>query len=1338
MEQSTLTNMKKAFSSLIVFLLVVICARSQTYTNWPAYVSPVATPFSANLLLTSTNASQFLANIGGSNTNVNLTNATIVTGQSIATTNLAVYNSAWLNNSNVSITFPTTWLIPDMNNSNSPYGLAAASSYVSQGSDSGEPWHGFSSQQIYWYSSNTTNAQWLKFAFTNTVYITGAAHSFTSYGGNPVGGGSVTLQTSMDNTNWTSIAYGLNYTNIGPGYTNNANFYQFSGFPTIPSPANFVRAYFTTTNNITLRGGFQCYGNPYTRFYSWNKIDFVASNGITVNGLPITGGSLTPPVSIDSANVYTNIYGGETTVLGDNVQEGFNTFATGNSSHSEGSGTLASGNASHVEGAGNTASGDESHADGYITLASGKRSHASGSYANAVNDNTYVWSDGEPFSSATNNQFLIQSANGVGINTNDAGNNALRVNGNVDASGFSINGNPIGNSANSYLVNKNGYGTNETFFGTNQISGTYFSQPVTVLITTNRDNGTNTIFVTIAALSATPPCNGDSGVSGNMGYQGNGTYYGLLNGRPYDISKQSGIWYLGNYPDGIATSSNLAGIWTPINCGLGTTVALVTNATTSTNYTYGTSATVAIATNSAGTNSLEVFGWVDSTKGFTVNGQPISGSGATLNQVTNVVHDYGSVLFDTNGAAAAVQDKIIPASVPFNNYNQHGWRRTLNKIASQQQAKIEFEGTGLSEMGMWHGIITNNPWLPVAGSSILSPLPLCSYSWSNALSGTNIGLLKDTNWWAHYFILTNGAAIWPQTFTNLNSWGGFNTVEIDYIAQTNGGSIQVLTNNGSGIYTPMTSFSTKGAAWTGASIYFTNDFWTNISANAGWYYSSSNAYIYTYLSSTAALAPVEFLCTNSSTNFIINVWGWNSYKGGLILGGQSANGSHSDNFVSIPIEVRGPIYSNWNADMFVWESVQDLTYSNSLVQWISFYTNLNADVVLCGDYPTAAASNLTNNLFMRSLAVGMTASGANVSYFDGYGLFGSLTNAYNNGYCGTNQLAGDPHYYASGFSRYSHGLNQFLDLQPAMNLPAADYVPYGWFYGMVGSVIANVTVDAAGNGFLDPTGGSASTYINSHRGSYIQFGNGSGATVAQFSSDGHGNLAAGKITWDSNGVLSGNGSGLTNLTGVTGPTNWPASAITNAPWQGGSAALTNLANGNGSGLTNLVGPMIYGNTNQTNYFQVVPGGIVLSNNAGQSLTMLGTASSYQTIQAGGGGLTISSGGRLNLNDGGGSGVLLQSYAQFDGTQCLLNSQFTAASTKPATITGPLVCSSNLIVKLTLTVTNGVIYPNKASAPAFSVIAATNTLFEWSSNNVPPTLWLQYYDAATNLQTKATR
>jgi hypothetical protein len=67
------------------------------------------------------------------------------------------------------------------------------------------------------------------------------------------------------------------------------------------------------------------------------------------------------------------------------------------------------------------------------------QSWAAGMSARAAYDGDWVWADpiggGTPFVSTKTNQFLIRSLNGVGINTNDPGANALRVLGSVDVVG---------------------------------------------------------------------------------------------------------------------------------------------------------------------------------------------------------------------------------------------------------------------------------------------------------------------------------------------------------------------------------------------------------------------------------------------------------------------------------------------------------------------------------------------------------------------------------------------------------------------------------------------------------------------------------------------------------------------------------------------------------------------------------------------------------------------------------------------------------------------------------------------------------------------------------------
>lgn len=63
-------------------------------------------------------------------------------------------------------------------------------------------------------------------------------------------------------------------------------------------------------------------------------------------------------------------------------------------------------------------------------------SAAMGRNATANKANTFVWSDGTAISTATSNTFIIAATNGVGINTNNPGTNALSVLGGVLATWF--------------------------------------------------------------------------------------------------------------------------------------------------------------------------------------------------------------------------------------------------------------------------------------------------------------------------------------------------------------------------------------------------------------------------------------------------------------------------------------------------------------------------------------------------------------------------------------------------------------------------------------------------------------------------------------------------------------------------------------------------------------------------------------------------------------------------------------------------------------------------------------------------------------------------------------
>ena len=108
-----------------------------------------------------------------------------------------------------------------------------------------------------------------------------------------------------------------------------------------------------------------------------------------------------------------------------------------------------------------------------------------------TNNNVLAYSDGSivPLTSTTNNQVLLQAANGVGINTNSTGGNALRVGGTIDALAFTQNGNPI----------TGGGATNLTPWPSDINANTHsLTNAATVNGTSVQQNGTNLFNLIIA------------------------------------------------------------------------------------------------------------------------------------------------------------------------------------------------------------------------------------------------------------------------------------------------------------------------------------------------------------------------------------------------------------------------------------------------------------------------------------------------------------------------------------------------------------------------------------------------------------------------------------------------------------------------------------------------------------------------------------------------------------------------------------------------------------------------------------------------------------------------
>ena len=190
---------------------------------------------------------------------------------------------------------------------------------------------------------------------------------------------------------------------------------QLTGaIPSAQLPANVVT---NTETALTLGGSFSGNGNSLTN----------------LNASQLTSGIV--PASVLSGFLppyYAFIGGGQ--------------FNTANNTYAVVGGG-ANNNASYLAAVGG---GHANNASGYYSTvpggennqAGGQYSFAAGQNASALHLGAFVWADsqGIPFPSTANDQFLIRAQGGVGIGTNVTSGNALTVAGNVAATSFSGNG----------------------------------------------------------------------------------------------------------------------------------------------------------------------------------------------------------------------------------------------------------------------------------------------------------------------------------------------------------------------------------------------------------------------------------------------------------------------------------------------------------------------------------------------------------------------------------------------------------------------------------------------------------------------------------------------------------------------------------------------------------------------------------------------------------------------------------------------------------------------------------------------------------------------------------
>lgn len=92
-----------------------------------------------------------------------------------------------------------------------------------------------------------------------------------------------------------------------------------------------------------------------------------------------------------ASGMYSHAEGGNTIASNSWAHaEGYSATASGSASHAEGANTVASGMNSHAEGIGSKATGSYSHAEGQYTIAAGQHQHVQGKYNIEDTNNTYA------------------------------------------------------------------------------------------------------------------------------------------------------------------------------------------------------------------------------------------------------------------------------------------------------------------------------------------------------------------------------------------------------------------------------------------------------------------------------------------------------------------------------------------------------------------------------------------------------------------------------------------------------------------------------------------------------------------------------------------------------------------------------------------------------------------------------------------------------------------------------------------------------------------------------------------------------------------------------------
>ncbi len=475
----------------------------------------------------------------------------------------------------------------------------------------------------------------------------------------------------------------------------------------------------------------------------------------------IGGGNQTVGVNSD----YCGVFQGQFNSIGNQWSHSIILGGYGNQIENQAAIPLSTAAVIILGGVGNTAKTNSYRATilgGGSNSVAGNYSLAAGLNAKATNNGTFVWADaqGPAFGSAISNSLSVRAQNGMGVNTNSAGTNALRVNGSVDiignanAQSFSIDGVPLvggSNSAASYTI---GYGLSASSgalevlgSGENGPPGTAFQVDEDVLTPTDIDTfGSGEYeeaglrFIPSRTLTVTSL---GRWLSSDNTNDHTLTLYGPGTNRLASVTFTAGT----NHPGGFA--------YFPI---------------TPTNLTAGVTYTVA---------SSEVM-LADTVPWLNGSTEDVVFLNLGITNIGDALRTNGQAAFDSLGGGFALNFKVdVPVMNYFNVSNLVVERSADIPLAGQHDVSLRcpdaFIVTGANNsigMGTFRMFTIDSASLDAAGVFTFS-----SFSVSGQRDGTRFGILNQSG---HQMTIANhGTGPW-------SSYAGFETYKGASIIMTNG------------------------------------------------------------------------------------------------------------------------------------------------------------------------------------------------------------------------------------------------------------------------------------------------------------------------------------------------------------------------------------------------------------------------------------------------------------------------------------------------------------------------------------------------------------------------